>query len=297
MKITGLSSIIITGVLGVSLFSCDSPDSDDIITEDESIINESTAFNTVFDDKIFSIPSPVQTAFLIKEMDLEFNSEILNSPKKSKDYILEDQQALNLGVFGMDLGYTALHKQKGVALKYLEAVEDVSNKLELDSTFNTGFLLRFEKNSDNQDSMILMMSEAFTQVDNYLKGIGRKSTSALVLAGGWTESLHLACQIENEKSSEDLRNRIAEQKVSLGTLIELLTEYNQDDKITELIDMYKDLQVIFDDVSINYEYSPPETIEDKSLTILNNTTSIVMSAPTLNSITQKIEEIRSFIIK
>lgn len=292
-----LISCSIVGLSGMMFFSCGESNNAPIIVEDETIINESTAFNTVFDDKIFSIPSPVQTAFLIKEMNLNFNSEILNSPGNAPNYILENQQALNLGIYGMDLGYTALHKQKAQALKYLEAVETISEKLELDSTFNTNFLLRFERNSDDQDSMILLMSDAFTKVDNYLKGIGRKSTSALVLAGGWTESLYLACQIEKEKSSKEIRNRIAEQKVSLTTLIELLSEYNENGTNDDLITQYKELEDVFDGVEIKYEYSPPETIAEKSLTIFNNSTSILMSDKDLNQIMSKVESIRTSIIK
>jgi hypothetical protein len=35
---------------------------------EKDILDENSSFNTVFDGKIFSIPSPVQTAYLIKQL-------------------------------------------------------------------------------------------------------------------------------------------------------------------------------------------------------------------------------------
>lgn len=292
MNFRNFTYILAVSFLGFLGEGCTTSGSEMNIKEDKTIINKNASYNTVFDGKIFSIPSPVQTAFLIKDLNLDFSSSMLNAPHKANHYTTEQSQALNLGVYGMDLGYTALHQEKRVALTYLKAIEIISDQLGLQSTFNKDFIIQFEKNSDQQDSIITLMSQGFTQVDNYLKSIGRKTTAAFVLVGGWTESLYLACQIEKTKPSKAIKNRIAEQKTSLETLIKLLAEYNENGANNELITQYESLATIFESVQLNYEYSPPETNKQKSLTILNHSTSIEMDEKTLDLISEKIKEIR-----
>lgn len=277
--------------------SCGDTKTEDKNTIDEEVFDPNSSLNTIFDGKIFSIPSPVQTAYLIKNLNVQFDASLLNDNSNVGDYITEYQQALNLGIYGTDLGYSALYEEKNISMKYLSSVEKLTAELGLDAAFDTSFLKRFEENSGSSDSMIMLMSDAFKKSDNFLKHANRKSTSALILAGGWIESVYFACELNAKKQSPDIERRIAEQKQSLNSIIDILTEYNKGGSNDTLITNLTDLRVSFDKIIMNYEYAAPETDEEKNMTIFHHTLDLDFDQTILNEIKSKLSAIRSNIIK
>lgn len=295
MKITNYS----LGILGLSLTilaSCGGG-SDDQKTIDKEVLDKNSSLNTNFDGKIFSIPSPVQTALLIKETNLPFNQELLNPIGSASNYSTEYQQALNLGIYGTDLGYSALYKQKNVSLKYLSVVEKLTGELGLEGAFDKKFMSRFESNSDNQDSMMVIVSDAFRKADNFLKNANRKSTSALILTGGWIESLHFACKLNGEKKNQKIIDRIGEQQQTLNTIIEILKEYNKSGSNDELLADFTELKTYFDQVVIDYQYVAPKTDAKNKKTTLQHNITIKIAPEVLVKIAAKVSEIRENIIK
>ena len=294
-KITGKS--ILLGLLCTSvLLSCgsDETEQDNI---DQEVFDPNSSLNTIFDGKIFSIPSPVQTAYLIKQLDLSFDEALLNDDAAVNEYVTEYQQALNLGIYGTDLGYSALYSQKNTSLKYLNSVEKLTSQLGLDAAFDTSFISRFEGNSTDEDSMIILMSDAFKKADNFLKNANRKSTSALILAGGWIESVYIACELNSKKESKDIKRRIGEQKQSLSSIVDLLKEYNKGGSNDDLIAGLEELKDSFEKVSFNYEYAAPENDKENKMTIFHHTLEVEFEDEVMKEITDKLREIRTNIIK
>ena len=227
----------------------------------KEVIDPNSSLNAKFDDKIFSIPSPMQMAVLLEESKAPYNEVLLNDLDKVGDYTSEYKKALNLGIYGTDLGYVSIYKQNSIALKYLSTIEKLTSKLGLEGAFDKNFMSRFEKNSTNKDSMMVIVSDAFKKSDNFLKSNNRKSVSALILVGGWIESMYLACNINKEHSNQKILDRIAEQTETLNTIIELLSDYNKKGEWDELITDMKDLKSYFDQINIEYEYMAPVTNE------------------------------------
>ena len=109
-----IATIILGGFI---IASCNgSSDKNEI---DKDVLDPNSSLNTNFDGKLFSIPSPIQMALLIKESNIPFSEELLNKIDKSKNYTTEHQHALNLGIYGTDLGYASINEQNGISLKYL----------------------------------------------------------------------------------------------------------------------------------------------------------------------------------
>jgi hypothetical protein len=288
-----LSLFLICG----SLLAACSGDPENQDTIDQDALDPNSSLNTVFDGKIFSIPSPVQTAYLIKSLNLPFDASLLSDDKAVGNYVTDHKQALNLGIYGTDLGYSALYDQKSTTMRYLRSVEKLTSELGLEAAFDTSFLKRFEENNGNEDSMITLMSDAFRQADNFLKQANRKSTAALILTGGWIESIYFACKLNEKKASPDIQRRIGEQKQSLNSIIDILTEYNKGGSNDGLIAELKDLQASFDKIELQYEYAAPETDKENHLTTFHHKLNIVMDGGVLNEIRTKIEAIRANIIK
>lgn len=101
--------------LTFGLFGCGEDTDVDNTTKKQEIDpflqDPSRAFNTTFDGQLFSIPSPVQTAMLIKELNYKYDFTLLSSYSEAEKYITNQKKAMNLGVYGADLGITALYKK------------------------------------------------------------------------------------------------------------------------------------------------------------------------------------------
>lgn len=259
---------------------------------DEEVLDPNSSLNTNFDGKIFSIPSPVQTSMLIKEAKLPYTENLLNSLDNLSLYTTESKRALNLGIYGTDLGYVTLYNQNATSLKYLKAVEKLTSELKLESAFDKDFMTRFEKNNTNQDSMVKIVSDAFQKADNFLKNNDRKNTSVLILTGGWVESLYLACELNRNFSNSQITNRIGEQQETLNTIIEILDLYNKNGVNDEILSSLEDLKLSFDKITIEYDYVAPKTDAAKKMTTLQHKTKVKMDSNILNMITMKINTLR-----
>jgi len=115
--------IILTVIL---FFSCNIKDKN-IETRKVDSIMEVIDFENLsvvkINDKLFSVPSPIQIAILTKELGIEYNKNILNSSKKYFAYNTSFTQALNLGVYGADLAYVNIYENKNIFTKNLKLLQ------------------------------------------------------------------------------------------------------------------------------------------------------------------------------
>jgi len=284
------------------LNSCgDSSDEAQVQKEGEKKVNvdlldPDRSFNTTFDGKLFSVPSPVQTALLIKSLNIPFNEALLNKKDNAKKYSTSTAQAINLGIYGADLGYVTLYDQSAKSLNYLSVVEDLSSKLGIAKAFDKAFIERFEKNSNSEDSMLVILSDGFRKADNFLKENDQKNTSALILTGGWLESMYFATQLYNETKDEKILSRIGDQKQSLETIIELIEKYNNNGQNDEYVSLFKDLKVLFMEIKTSYEYVEPTTDKELRLTTIKSKMNIEISNDLANRIIEKVAATRAKII-
>jgi len=246
--------------------------------------------------EIFSIPSPIQTAFLIKNSGAAYNKDILNPASKSSQYSTNFSKALNLGIYGADLGYVTIYDQTQDAIGYLNGAKKLADELGVSGAFDAKTLENFQKNLGNKDSMLAMVGVAYRSSDSYLKNNDRSDVSGLVLAGGWIESLYFATNVYKTKPNEDVKHRIAEQKSSLQSLIKLLTPFYSQPEYTEFIDNLNDLSTVFDGVEFQYKYEKPTTDADKKITTINSKTEVKITPEQIESISQKIKSIRAQVV-
>ncbi len=246
--------------------------------------------------EIFSIPSPIQTAFLIKGSGAPYTKEILNPANKASDYSTNFSKALNLGIYGADLGYVTIYDQNQDAIGYLNSAKKLADELGVSGAFDANTIERFAKNLGNKDSMLVLVGVAYRSSDAYLKNNDRSDVSGLVLAGGWLESLHFATNVYKAKPNEEVKRRIAEQKTSLQSLIKLLTQFYSQPEYTEFIDNLNDLSTVFDGVEFKYTYEKPTTDAEKKMTTITSKSEVNITPEQIESITQKVKSIRSQIV-
>jgi hypothetical protein len=294
--------LLLLGAASCFMFvSCEDDSSETVDKEGEKKVNKDLldpdrSFNTTFDGKLFSVPSPIQTALLIKELDIPFNEKLLNPNENISNYSKMNSKALNLGVYGADLGYVTLYDQNAKTISYLSTVESLAKDLGISGAFDKTFLERFEANSDNEDSMLVILTDAFRKGDNFLKENDRKNTSALILTGGWLESMHFATKLYEESKENKILMRIGEQKQSLETIIELLEKYNGDGASDDIIADFKDLNKSFQKISVSYEYVEPVTDVDNKVTTIKNKMVIDLGEELTQEIVEKVATIREKVI-
>jgi hypothetical protein len=263
---------------------------------DKDLLDPNRSFNTTFDGKLFSVPSPIQTALLIKSLSIPFNGTLLNDQENVNNYSAVTSQAINLGVYGADLGYVTLYDQSAKSLNYLSVVEDLSNKLGIAGAFDKSFIERFERNSNNEDSMLVILTDGFRKADNFLKENDQKNTSALILTGGWLESMYFATQLYKESENEEILARIGEQKQSLETIIELIEKYNVNGQNDDYIAMFTEIKDLFKEIKTTYEYVEPQTDKELKLTTIKSIMKIEISSELAEQIIEIIAATRAKII-
>ncbi len=287
-----LSTIALIG------FSCGGEDvkKDEAETQETTEPNKNQVQLMEIDGKLFSIPSPIQTATLIKNSGANYNKGMLNVPSNVTKYSTNFKKAINLGVYGADLGYVTLYDQTQDAISYLTAIKSIGDDLGVSSAFDMELVERFEKNIGNQDSLLALVSDAYKSSDRYLKNNQQNDVGGLILAGGWIESLYFATNAAEMTKNADVIKRIGEQKTTLSNLIKLLTPFYSKPEFTSLVDKLIELDDLFSKIEITYTYVKPTVDAQKKTTTINSTTSVNFSDEQLKAITAKTLEIRNDLI-
>jgi hypothetical protein len=187
-----------------------------------------------------NIPSPMETAALLKKAGAEYDRTILNDVKNVDNYTAASKQALNLGIYGADLSYASVYNNTQESMLYTSCAQKLAKKLDVNNAFNEQVVDRLEKNRNDRDSLLNIISETYWQVDAYLKENQRDNISVLMVAGGWVEGLYIATRVAAAHNTPELRQRIAEQRLPLTDLLELAKTYSPDDPAVSSVQ--KDLE-------------------------------------------------------
>ncbi len=252
-----------------------------------------------FNGRLFSMPSPVQAAELIKNVNLSYNKDLLNPTSNKSKYTSSLKQSLNLGIYGADLAYINIYEIFTHAALYFSAVKSLSKELNILNSFTEKIIKDIDRNKTNKDSLIRITTDAYRNADKYLIENERNDIAVLVIAGGWIESLYIMTQVVKEQSDKNLINRIGEQKHPLDNLIELLRPYysQKTEKFDLLLEELSDLALVFDGVTVEYTYKEPKIFPEKKLTVVKSKTRTSINEYQLKTITKKIEKIRNKIIE
>ncbi len=239
----------------------------------------------------FSIPSPMEMASLIKEKGYGFDISKLNAVENVEKYTGETKQAINLGIYGADLSYAAIFDEKQVTMNYFAAAKNLAGKMGVDGAITGEIIERLDKNQENRDSLLKIVSEAYADLNSYLKESQRIEISALLVAGGWLEALHLST-IYSQDGNPAIRQRIAEQKYALNNLVDYFSKFGDKPNLKEMGEDLKSLQAIFN--QSNNTAGKTTTSKDASgMVVIGSSSSISLSDETLKAIATKTEELRT----
>lgn len=243
--------------------------------------------------KLFSIPSPVQTALLIRSSGAAYQRDLLMDKNKAEALTGRMGRALAVGMFGSDLAYATIHKDGQTALATLQTIEKLSAALEMGNAFDKGLVDRFKRNVNTQDSLLRLSGEAFRAADRYLKTNERGDVASLVLAGGWIGSLHLALAHATGDAQAKLAPRIAEQRKALDDLIALIEANDKDRQCAALCADLKTLKQAFAGLKSTYTFEKPVTDAASRTTFINSTSTVTITPQDLSAIAEQVAVLRT----
>ena len=239
----------------------------------------------------FSIPSPVEMSSLIKKNGYQFDQGKMVATANVDKYTGEARQAVMLGIYGADLSYTAIFDQKQMTTEYFAAAQKLARQMDADGTITPELLERLEKNQENRDSMLHIITEAYSDLNGYLKEKDRVEVSAMVVAGGWLEALYLSTQYSGDGNSA-MRQRIAEQKYSLNNLMSYLEKFGDKPSLQELKADLSSLQAVYGAVAETKGKTSTSKDESGKM-VIGTTSTIAMDDATLNKIATLTGELRT----
>ncbi len=295
--------ILFLAAVTAFLFSCSSGKKPDDMAFENSLNSTLNTTSGIDEEVIGSIlgqiPSPLEISVLLKESGTKYSSSLLNSPDNLQKYNTNYKMALNLGIYGTDLGYTNIYEQNQDGIKYLSAIKSLANELNIGQFFDIETIGRLASNSKNLDSLLLITTQNFNSINHYLQAQNRSNLSVLLLTGGWLEAMQITSQVASKNPDHsDLREKIGEQKITLEQILLLFSFYTNDENMASLLTDLKELETAFQQINITYTYkeSTMEVVDGVAVIKDNSTTTIDITEDDVKNIMSKINSIRNKII-
>lgn len=288
----------VTFIGGISFLQSCSSDTSDAELQEVDKEAEMDADREVKAEKVrkvlYSIPSPIETATLVKLSGVDFNSNTMNNPNKVGDYNTTKSQSFNLGVYGSDLAYSSIFERSQEALYYFSAVKLLSDELGVSSVINDENISRFERNIENRDSLMVFVNEVFWAIDANLIEDDRGYVSAIVMTGGWVEAIYILLRNGKDMEGEELdkvKQLVADQHFSLENILNLISAYSEDENLMVLSSELNTLNDLFNKIDVIDVETEVSTDQDGKMVIGGEDT-IDMSDELLEEIYAEVNKIR-----
>jgi hypothetical protein len=264
-------------------------------------LDEYITDDAIFDDinkakKIFySLPSPLETAMLIKTAGATYNEELLNPLANADKYSTNRALALNLGTYTTDLSFASLFDQTQASIDYMQASKKMADGLGILDAIDNTTIERLEANVNNREVIMDIISETFMNSSSFLQEDNRPAVAAIVLVGGWIEGLYIATQLVGDKPIEGnkLAERILEQKLSFDIVQRLLEDNKYNEDVVALIEELEPLKQAFDKVEIKSTPVTAEETKGEAVTTLKAKSEIIASEETFEELQQVVKELRT----
>ena len=179
-------------------------------------------------------------------------------------------------------------------IDYMVTIREMSNKLGIPDNFLTEPIKRIQSDISEPDTIMSLMNNAFTKMEDHLRASGRESTAGLMVMGGWVEAMFIATQLvyDPAKPDPEVVQKIAEQKYTLTTLLSFLKNYYDDPVVVYYTKKLKYLKNYFDSFDIYFKKGDLEI--DTTKQVFRSTGSeMTVTVETLNKIRDYVAKLRT----
>ena len=251
-------------------------------------------------EKIFqALPSPLESAMLIKSAGARFDESLLNPITNVNVYVTNKSMALNLGIYTCDLSFASLYEQTQLIINYMNAAKKMADGLGILKSIELETIDRLEENINNSEYIMDIVSETFMNSNSYLEDNGQPAIAAMVLVGGWFEGLYISTQLVdmNDFNGNKLVGRIIDQKLSIDILLKLLDSSKGNPAVDEIMVQVRRLKLVFDKITLTTSPVRPEFDQATNTTVLKSEVKTDMTPAVFKELATAVAEIRSTFVK
>ncbi|KPL13725.1 MAG: hypothetical protein AMS23_09455 [Bacteroides sp. SM1_62] len=218
----------------------------------------------------YPLPTSFDVTRLLVEAGASYILNLCNPVNNVNRYISLKSKALNLGVYGADLSYAATYNQAQETMQYLDVSRELVEDLEIEAGFNDELVSSIERNIDNVDSLILIISNSFINTYEYLASNEQDDMSILVMAGSWVEALYITTQISLiSRDNSEIIDIISNQSSSLDKLLEVMAPIRVIDTGADIYEALTGLQEIYQRAGTDFSPKQLDELIEKTEEIRN----------------------------
>lgn len=289
-----INYLLALALAGITFTGCGDKDekSEEIETTDS--VKTTAEVNSPVSETFFQVPSPGEMLTFIKMVggSKNKNTSFLNPPDNQKNYNDNKAKALNFGIYSCDLSYCSIFEIGVDALKYFKTVKQMGDQIGVSTAIKPEILKRLESNIGSPDSLAVITDDVYFSSFETLEDSKQGPTLALVVAGGWIESLYIATQLSKFAPNSPVIERLADQKYTLENLIEFLKKHESDANVAAVKADFEGLLAEYNKLT---EKDAGEVKPKKESTskLLGGGKQLVMTEDVYKAIVEKVKTIRN----
>lgn len=288
------STLFFLSALALFSFSnCGDGDKGDEIETTDSLKTEEPKADGV-SETFFQVPSPGEMLTFIKMVGGNNNKNVsfLNPPANEKKYTDAKSKAINFGIFSCDLSYCSIFEIGSESLKYFKTVKMMGDQIGVANAIKPEILKRLEKNIGSPDSLAVITDDVYFSSFDALEDSQQGPTLALLVAGGWLESIYIATNLAKYEDKSPIIERLADQKYTLENLIEFLKKHSSDPGVAEIKGDFEALLNEFNKIKEQDVKTNAKSKDPKAKTFEGGK-QLVITHDIYNAITDKIKQLRN----
>jgi len=242
----------------------------------------------------YGLLTPVEICAIFNRLGIPHDNTNLNPISNKDKYLSSSKAALNAGIYGVDFGYIKMLGVGQDMIDYMVTIREMSNKLGIPDKYLTEPIRRIQGDMSDPDTIMNLMNNAFTKMEDHLRTSGRESTAGLMITGGWVEALYIATQMvyDPAKPDPEVVQRIAEQKYTLTSLLSYMKNYYDDPVVVFYTKKLKFLKNYFDTFDIYFKKGDLEIDKTRKL-FRSSGSEMTVTVENLNKIRDYVKELRT----
>jgi hypothetical protein len=244
------------------------------------------------------VPTPNELFDIIKEINVSYDEQVLNNPDNIDNYTDKKSQSLNFGIYTANLAFAASFGNPSESAKYFTVIKDMGDLLNINNALDQTVFDKIDKSiqENNNNELFKLSNDTYYDAYTYLKVNDRGPSLALIVLGGWVESLYIMTQLGKYEEGSVLVSRIIDQKYTLENLYDFMQEYESD---IDVMEMMATLQPI-DEVFLNLEESLGDEFSnsnEKDVNLMDGGSDFSMTEDQYDHLKNAVNELRTKIVE
>ncbi len=266
--------------------------------KDENLNDSLVGLQDIESQTYYLIPSPEGLFSFIKDGKLKFSDAVTNPTNNIDDYVDTREKEINFGIYSADLAYVASFNKYQQSVDYLNTVRTLSDEIGISAVFDQNLIGRIDNIIDDQDSLLKVTSDSYLSIVRYLESSDRKKSLALIVTGGWVESIYVVVNLlDSYKQDAKVISLLASQKHVVNNLFSYLEQMKSEPSIQMTINDLKPLSDFYASLEVQTETSKDAEQPKDGKIVVGGNSKIIMTEAQFLTLKKEITAIRNKMTK